>query len=288
MSGYIRSGNRNVNNLLARQSIEKAAKRIQKKIKDGFYTDPKARIPDVVDKTLMEHLQKQLSNQSQVPKINVQGVDENGQTQDLTEIPKLEFNENLLQIAGINGKNSEGDSQFQIQYEIPNQNKNNPPKRFSLFFTQMPMKHSKNYYRRKTTAKNDLLENDIDTIQNYTQYFPHNNFSSIFPKHFMHAKTTLFDFGNEAGTVKATLKKFANIMRYRMSVKKEMMNMKFGSASNRSENKKQTQTFTEEMKRALPPAFRGQIVKDKRNSVFVSHARGDDADESKDNSSFSD
>jgi len=273
-AGFIRSGRRTNQNKPSLEKLDRAAKKIHKRIKEGAY--PEYKVRETPAQEILEQLKSLASMNSGVPKISIQGVDDTESNKDFPI-------DNLLEMAKKPG-NSGGENSIQIQVDPKNQ------KRFSVIFTPLtsPLKEPAKQLVKKRTSmqqeKNTVLENDIDTVANLPHYFPHNNFSYLFPKFSYGARASLFDFRGQADSSKSTMKKFVNILRNRVNVRKDQLESAFIAAAGRREPPKKTffanAGSAKEGPRRLSVGNRDRRMK--RPSVLVAVAQGDDADQSDD------
>jgi len=293
MVEYIRSGRRTNGNKPSPQALDKASKKIIKRIKEGAF--PEYKIRESPAPEILEQLKSLGSMNAGVPKINVQGIIE--EQEDNKDFPVLQLNENVLPFnfgafTGLGKKDTAGSDNSSIQIQVDPKNQ----KRFSVIFTPLnapkltsPSKDpSKTFHKKKTSVlereKNTPLENDIDTVANMLHYFPHNNFSSIFPKYAFVPRMSLFDFNAQSNTSKSTLKKFVNILRNRVNDRKDQLEAAFVAAAGRREPPKKTTFFAKEANQKTLSIGR-ERSKSKRKSVLVAIAQGDEADDSDGNGS---
>jgi len=68
----------------------------------------------------------------------------------------------------------------------------------------------------------DILYDDVDRIQSYTNYFPHNNFEAICPSLRVKKEEAMFDYFSQSDTAKATMKKFISILKEKVRIRREM------------------------------------------------------------------
>ena len=93
--------------------------------------------------------------------------------------------------------------------------------------SELKAKRSSTQLGSKLAIKNNKNKNkiydDIDRIRSFTHYFSHNNFEKLYPQNVDRRKTGLFDYFEQSDTAKATLKRFANILKERVRAKKEAL-----------------------------------------------------------------
>jgi len=277
MSNYLRTGKRYTNDVERYSDMYIAARKMQRKINEGGYRHSKARIvltlPEMADNNSSPHGGRRTS-------LMVHSFRENiGKRRS----SKIEVTDNQIAKSAIITPNNEEENQIQIHCEIPN---TFMPQHLSLIFTPRKDEEEKN----KAIVKENPWENDIDTIENYMFYFPHNNFNAMHPLALYQPKTTMFEYptGSQA-TTKSTLKKFLNIMRRRMDKNKDEVLSKTLSLKtpdtaftaeytyNQSYYRKQSQTQNQKNRHR-----RSRFYRDRQSSIFLTTGPLGDPDASAD------
>ncbi len=277
MSNYLRTGKRWTNEVDRYSDMYLAARKMQRKITEGGFRNSIARLVMTLPDAAENHSTPNAGGGGRRTSLMVHSFREN---QGRRRNSNVTIAENVAKSANLTPNNEE-ENQIQIHCEIPN---TFMPQHLSLIFT--PRKDEE---EKKVTVPENPWENDIDTVQNYMFYFPHNNMNTMHPLALYQPKTTMFEYptGSQA-TTKSTLKKFLNIMRRRMDKNRdEVLNKTLSLKTpdtaftaeytyNQSYHRKQSQTHHVHRHR------RSKFYKDRQSSLFLTTGPLGDPDASAD------